>query len=137
MTYVVQLATDNDFTYSEQLIKSLHFMMTNYAMANRPGLWRAGSIFVQREDAGAIVYEGPDVGSVPELMRELALDMNREPAEPALVRAAMAHLNLVMMHPFKDGNGRAAHCLQSLALARTGARSPVFMSIEEYLGRNT
>lgn len=137
MTYVLQLATDNDFTYSEQLIKSLHFMMTNYAMANRPGLWRAGSIFVQREDDGAIVYEGPDVGSVPELMGELALDMNRDAAEPALVRAAMAHLNLVMIHPFKDGNGRTARCLQSLVLARTGVLSPVFMSIEEYLGRNT
>jgi Fic family protein len=137
MTYVLQLATDNDFAYSEQLIKSLHFMMTNYAMANRPGLWRAGSIFVQREDDGAIVYEGPDVGSVPELMRELALEMNRDVAEPALVRAAMAHLNLVMIHPFKDGNGRTARCLQSLVLARTGVLSPVFMSIEEYLGRNT
>ncbi len=137
MTYVLQLATDNDFTYSEQLIKSLHFMMTNYAMANRPGLWRAGSIFVQREDDGAIVYEGPDVGSVPELMGELALDMNRDAAEPALVRAAMAHLNLVMIHPFKDGNGRTARCMQSLVLARTGVLSPVFMSIEEYLGRNT
>jgi Fic family protein len=137
MTYVLQLASDNDFAYSEQLIKSLHFMMTNYAMVNRPGLWRAGSIFVQRDDDGAIVYEGPDVGGVPELMRELAVDMNRDAAEPALVRAAMAHLNLVMIHPFKDGNGRTARCLQSLVLARTGVLSPVFMSIEEYLGRNT
>jgi len=49
----------------------------------------------------------------------------------------MAHLNLVMVHPFRDGNGRMARCLQSLVLARSGVPSPVFMSIEEYLGQNT
>ncbi len=49
----------------------------------------------------------------------------------------MAHLNLVMVHPFKDGNGRMARTLQSLVIAREGALAPVFMSVEEYLGRNT
>jgi Fic family protein len=49
----------------------------------------------------------------------------------------MAHLNLAMIHPFRDGNGRMARCLQSLVLARGKVLAPVFMSIEEYLGRNT
>jgi len=54
-----------------------------------------------------------------------------------MVRAAMAHLNLVMIHPFSDGNGRMARCLQTLVLAREGILAPEFSSIEEYLGRNT
>ena len=54
-----------------------------------------------------------------------------------MIRAAMAHLNLVMIHPFRDGNGRMARCLQTLVLAREGILSPEFSSIEEYLGRNT
>jgi Fic family protein len=51
----------------------------------------------------------------------------------------MAHLNLVMIHPFKDGNGRMARALQTLVLARYGILAPEFSSIEEYLGnrRNT
>jgi len=49
----------------------------------------------------------------------------------------MAHLNLVMIHPFRDGNGRMARCLQTLVLAREGILSSEFSSIEEYLGRNT
>jgi Fic family protein len=56
---------------------------------------------------------------------------------PAIVRAAMAHLNLVMIHPFKDGNGRIARALQTLVLARDGILEPPFCSVEEYLGRNT
>ena len=49
----------------------------------------------------------------------------------------MAHLNLAMIHPFSDGNGRLARCLQTLLLAREQIVSPVFSSIEEYLGQNT
>jgi len=49
----------------------------------------------------------------------------------------MAHLNLVMVHPFSDGNGRMSRCIQTLVLARGGVLDPTFCSIEEYLGRNT
>ena len=54
-----------------------------------------------------------------------------------MVTAAMAHLNLTLIHPFSDGNGRMARCIQSFVLARDGILSPEFASIEEYLGRNT
>jgi Fic family protein len=137
MTYVLQAAEDADFQYSAQLFKSMHFMMTSYALKNRPGRWRAGSIFVRNEDTGEIVHEGAELEQVPVLMKELADELNAPSPTPDLIRAAMAHLNLVMVHPFRDGNGRMARCLQSLVLARSGVLSPVFMSIEEYLGRNT
>jgi Fic family protein len=136
MTYVLQLATEDDFSYSIQLIKSLHFMMTSYALSNRPGRWRAGAIYVRNEDTGEIVYEGPDIDQVPALMDELVVSLNA-PCEERLVKAGMAHLNLTMIHPFRDGNGRMARCLQSLVLGRGKVLAPVFMSIEEYLGRNT
>lgn len=68
---------------------------------------------------------------------ELVGSLNEVDRSPALVRAAMAHLNLVMIHPFRDGNGRMARALQTLVLAREGILVPEFASIEEYLGRNT
>lgn len=137
MTYVLQLASDSDFEYSTRLLKSLHFMMTSYSLNHRPGQWRAGAIYVRKESTGDLVYEGPDVDLVPSLMAELASQLNVEDGAPSLVRAAMAHLNLVMIHPFRDGNGRMARCTQSLVLARDGLLWPVFMSVEEYLGHNT
>lgn len=138
MTYVLQLAEEPDFAYSTQLLKSLHFMMTSYALANRPGRWRAGSVYVRNDETGDVVHEGPDISDVPVLVAELVDDLNTvHPGEDRIITAAMAHLNLVMIHPFRDGNGRMARCLQSLVLARDGVLSPVFMSIEEYLGRNT
>jgi Fic family protein len=58
-------------------------------------------------------------------------------APSAFVAAAMAHLNLDMIHPFRDGNGRMARALQTLVLARSGMADPTFASIEEWLGANT
>ncbi|MGH7866929.1 MAG: Fic family protein, partial [Candidatus Dormibacteraceae bacterium] len=139
MTYVIQLARHDDFTYSTQLIKAIHFMMTSYSLDNRPGDWRKGDIYVRGDHSGDVVYEGPDPGHVPALMNELVAQLAADNGngEPVVVRAAMAHLNLVMIHPFRDGNGRMARCLQSLVLAREGVLSPIFMNVEEYLSRNT
>ena len=138
MTYVLQLAADEDFAYSAQLVKSLHFMMTSYDLQNRPGRWRLGDIYVRKDETGEIVYQGPDADEVPSLISELMTCLNDPvPEDQRLIQAGMAHLNLVMIHPFRDGNGRMARCLQSLVLARGGILDPVFISIEEYLGRNT
>jgi Fic family protein len=49
----------------------------------------------------------------------------------------MAHLNLVSIHPFRDGNGRLARIVQSLVLAKEGLLRPELVSIEPYLGRHT
>ncbi len=136
MTYVLQLADDTHFRYSTDLVRSLHYTMMNHDLAKHPGRWRPGPIFVRNEATGERVYEGPDVELVPGLADELVQELNGDSRHPVMVRAAMAHLNLVMIHPFSDGNGRMARCLQSLVLAREGILAPEFSSIEEYLGRN-
>jgi Fic family protein len=138
MTYVLQLARDDHFQYSSNLIRSLHFMMTEYDLLNAsPGLWRPGPIWIRNDATAEIVYEGPESDDVPRLVEELVAQLQRHGDVPAIVRGAMAHLNLAMIHPFRDGNGRMARCLQTLTLARDRILSPEWMSIEEYLGANT
>jgi Fic family protein len=137
MTYIVQLADDPYFNYSEDLLRSLHFMMLGYDLTKLPGRWRRGPIYVHNEATREIVYEGPDAAAVPKLMAELTASLMSDKDGPVLVRASMAHLNLVMVHPFRDGNGRMARALQTLVLAREGILAPEFCSIEEYLGQNT
>lgn len=137
MTYVLQVADDPAFSVDEGILKSLHFMMLRDRLDKNPGRWRLGPIYVQDEDAGQQVYEGPSAELVPDLIDELVDALiKKESDDSVLVRAAMAHLNLVMIHPFSDGNGRMARCLQTLILAREQIIAPVFSSIEEFLGRN-
>jgi len=138
MTLVLQKAQDHFFSFSPELLKSLHFIMVGYDLSKNPGLWRPGPIFVRDESTGERVYEGPAVEQAVPLIDELLDGLNGADKKgmPDFRGAAMAHLNLVMIHPFSDGNGRMARCLQTLVLARSGITDSIFSSIEEYLGRN-
>ena len=138
MTYVLQLAKRPRFKYSVETLCSLHFMMMHFDLSKHPGNLRPGPVSVYDSERGELVYEGPDAELVQGLMQGLVDELNGEDRPPPLVRAAMAHLNLVMIHPFSDGNGRMGRCLQSLVLARQFSNiDPNFVSIESYLGRNT
>ncbi|MGI9157747.1 MAG: Fic family protein [Marmoricola sp.] len=141
MTYVIQLAEDPHFHFDASLVRSLHFMMLGHDLSKSPGSYRQSTIYVRDDDLGEIVYEGPDADDVHDLMTELLEQLehldDHSGEHPLLVTAAMAHLNLVMIHPFRDGNGRMARCLQTLILSRNQVLGAEFASIEEWLGRNT
>ncbi len=136
MTYIVQLSKDPTYVHNENTIKSLHYMMLGYDLGKHPGRWRPGAIHVTNTSTNKIVYEGPDVALVPALIGELIAFLNT-PNDQPLVKAAMAHLNLTMIHPFSDGNGRMARALQTMVLSREGILDPRFSSIEEYIGDNS
>jgi len=137
MTYIMQAAKDQHFEFNAQFLKSLHFMMLQYDMNKHPGQWRPGSVFVVNSKSNIRVYEAPEVELVNDLVEELVSYLKAPSKEPAIVRAAMAHLNFTMIHPFSDGNGRLARALQTLVIAGDGILHPVFSSIEEWLGDNT
>ena len=137
MTFVMQLAKDDRLTIDETLLKSCHFMITKDSLELRPGRYRIGPVFVHDESSNAIVYEGASHDACQILVSKTLELANEAADEFDIVSASMAHLNLVLIHPFKDGNGRMARILQSAVLARTNRLSPVFLSIEEYLASNT
>jgi len=135
LSYVLQRADDQHFAFNEELIRSLHYMMLSHDPSKHPGRWRPGPIFVRREPSGEIVYEGPDADLVPKLMRGFVEQVQTpDSSVHVIVRAAMSHLNLVMIHPFSDGNGRMGRGIQTLLLTRDGILASPFSSIEEYLG---
>lgn len=136
MTYVLQIADDESLEVDEGLVRSLHFMMIKHDLGKNPGQWRPGDVFVRSESSGEVLYQGPPSDEIPGLIAATLDDLRRDES-PVLVKAAMAHLNVAMIHPFSDGNGRMARCLQTLVLARDQVIAPVFSSIEEFLGRNT
>jgi Fic family protein len=137
MDHVGTMAIDPSFRWLDRVILDLHFDACRFQRDKDPGLWRTGPIGVTGAD-GSLEYRGPDAEDVVGLMDEVVaclaegdLDAN------VFVRAAMAHLNVISVHPFRDGNGRIARIVQSLVLARGGLASPELFSIEEYLGSHT
>lgn len=138
LTYILQASHDPHFEFSKQFLKSLHFMMVGHEIGKNPGQWRNNTVYVVNQQTGATVYEAPDAGIVNGLVEELVIRLKQEDNKVwAPLNGAMAHLNLTMIHPFTDGNGRMARALQTLVIARAGMTDPILCSIEEWLGDNT
>ena len=135
MDFVLQRCKTERFHFSEDFILAIHFMICQHDMSANPGSYRKGWVGVRNAQSGEIVHEGVDREKLEPLMVELVDYMNDPNVESTVLKGAMAHLNLTLLHPFKDGNGRTARCLQSAVLADRGILAPVFSSIEEYIGR--
>jgi Fic family protein len=109
MTYIQSLHDAVDFDYSKGLLNALHWMLQGHSHSPRKpaGQWREGSVYVtDTRDPSIAVYTAPDAGQVPALIGELIDWLNARDGAHPLVSAAMAHLNLVSIHPWGDGNGR-------------------------------
>ncbi len=138
MDHVGAMAADPGFRWSERVILDLHFDACGFQRDQTPGLWRTGPIGITAPDGHGLVYVGPDAEQVPALMAEVVDWLERGDLDAhVVVRAAMAHLHVISVHPFRDGNGRVSRIVQSLVLARERLLAPELGSIEEYLGHHT
>jgi Fic family protein len=135
LTYIQRAAGFKIFAWDHTLLSALHFMMTRADESAKGGEYRTGGVWVSGGPNRPPVYTAPDPGDVPSLMGEFVRWLGAGDLDaPALVRASMAHLNLVSIHPWRDGNGRMSRAIHTLVLAREGVLAPEFSSIEEWLG---
>jgi Fic family protein len=137
MTFVLKVAGEPGFKIEQNFLSALHFMILKRQGTNDLGGLRRKEIFVVDERSGLEVHRGADSSELPKLMAELVDRFSPRSERIAIIDSAMAHLNLVLIHPFADGNGRLARVLQSALLASEEKPSPLFLSVEEYLGMNT
>jgi Fic family protein len=137
MDHVVAMARNPSFRWLDRVILDLHFDACSFQREADPGGWRTRGVSIV-DGRGRIVYQAPDANVVPGLMDEVVDWLEHGDLDVHIVvRAAMAHLNVVSVHPFRDGNGRVSRIVQSLVLARDGLLAPEFASIEEYLCERT
>lgn len=108
--YIYKLAKDKDFT--EDDVKKLHKFFYHRIDETRAGKYRKEKVFISGSQ-----YTLPGPEKVPDLMKGFIAKMkdvskNRHPVE----YSALAHKELVFIHPFVDGNGRVARLLMNLIL---------------------
>jgi Fic family protein len=73
----------------------------------------------------------PPSALVAEMTRQ-ALSRAADGTEPAALAAARLHLELALIHPFLDGNGRTARLMASFVLMRAGYRSTLLTAVEQH-----
>ncbi len=96
--------------------------------------WRNDSTGPMQVVSGAmgkekVHYQAPDSSSIPQEMEQFLGWFNtRNDIDPVL-KAAIAHLWFVTIHPFEDGNGRIARAITDMLLARSDKSTQRFYSM--------
>jgi len=97
----------------------------------KTGQWRTSPIQVVSGPLGRekIHFEGPSVKRVDQEMRSFLDWIDKEKKIDLVLKAAIAHLWFVTIHPFDDGNGRIGRAIADLLLARSENSSCRFYSL--------
>jgi Fic family protein len=135
MSFVLRRADDEAFRWSRELLVGLHDRVLAGNWGAGAGRLRTGPAYVVDGRSGGLVFEPPPAEAVPELVDRACTVMQDGVAHPA-VGAAWIHAALAAIHPFPDGNGRAARVVASLTMYRGGFKRPEFTSLEEWWGRH-
>jgi Fic family protein len=122
-----RFALRDDFEWSQELIRRLNATIIDRLEDDERGEYRRAPVMVGG------VYEPPDHRWVPDLMRQFIDWLNGSAADHLLIRAGLAHLNVVSIHPWLNGNGRTSRVVGSLALMRGGIAAPELVNIESVI----
>jgi Fic family protein len=98
------------------------------------GAWRdasAGPMRVVSGDYGRerVHYEAPEAGRLDAEMTAFLAWFNADDRIDPVIKAALAHLWFVTIHPFEDGNGRIARVIAEMSLARSESSPQRFYSM--------
>lgn len=74
-------------------------------------------------------FEAPEAGRLPVEMDSFLNWFNAESTTDAVLKAAIAHLWFVTIHPFDDGNGRITRAITDMQLARADGTPQHFYSM--------
>lgn len=128
--YASPLTKDRLFAWHAALFPTGRSGMTKIVV----GDWRTKASGPMQVVSGAfgrekIHFEAPDATRLDQEMEMLLDWFEKEPQTDPVVKAAVAHLWFVTIHPFEDGNGRIARAIADLALARSEEVAQRFYSM--------
>lgn len=101
------------------------------------GHLRKKPVVVNSPRSGQVVYLPPDVKDVVPLMNDLVKFVNNNNGKiDPLILAGIFHKQIVIIHPFMDGNGRTTRLATKVLLAEMGLNTFNLFSFENYYNQN-
>ena len=134
------------FPLSNRLIRDMHeiLMRRGRGSEKQPGEFRRIQNWLGGATPADAIFVPPPADRVPDCMAALERFLHDEPdSTPAVIKAALAHVQFETIHPFLDGNGRVGRLLVPLILHIDGVleRPLLYLSLyfkqrrEEYYAR--
>lgn len=133
-----ELLTINKVEVSLQLVLSIHKQVTTGLLKSfESGKLRQKSVVVNDPRSGKVVYLPPDYDQVSDLVTDLITFIieNNQKIDP-LILAGIFHKQMVIIHPFMDGNGRTTRLATKVLLAKMGLNTFNLFSFENYYNQN-
>jgi Fic family protein len=81
-------------------------------------------------------FEAPDADRLGEEMRQFINWFNEDKQMDPVIKAGIAHLWFVTVHPFDDGNGRIARAITDMQLARADESAQRFYSMSAQIRKD-
>ena len=134
--FLSEMPLTNIPVFNESTIMQIHWQLMHgiHDTHIMPGKFRTAANWI--EDQGIRVYEPPIHIDVPGYMREFSEWLSAEQDFSSVIKAGIAHLHLVAIHPFVDGNGRTARLLALLLLQCSNYGFRKLISLDTYYQRN-
>lgn len=126
------------FKLSLPAILSIHKqVITGLLPKFEVGQFRQKPVVVNDPRTGNVVYLPPDVDRVESLMSDLVAFINDSQSNvDPLILAGIFHKQMVIIHPFMDGNGRTTRLVTKALLANMGLNTFNLFSFENYYNKN-
>ncbi len=121
----------------ETLLAVHRGVMDGLLPEHQNGRFRQEPVIIHDPRSREVVYLPPDWQDVPALIADLLafVATNEDILDPVLL-AGLWHKQMVIIHPFIDGNGRSTRLTTTLLLARLGLRLFHLFSFENYYHQN-
>lgn len=137
--FIDEEAKRNIEKVTEQLILKLHtLVVSNILPPEQSGEYRTKQVVIRNSETGDVTFRPPPAIEVPFLMREFTHWLNKVTKEEMhpIIKAGIAHHELVRIHPFVDGNGRVARSMSTLIMLLGGYDIRRFFSLEEFYDKD-
>ncbi|RKU29237.1 hypothetical protein C6497_06620 [Candidatus Poribacteria bacterium] len=137
--FIDEVYADPDMELDLRTIRHIHYLILDGIEGGyEPGEFRKIQNYVVDNKTKEVIYTPPPASEVPILMLELVdwLRSNEASELSPLLKAGIAHYQLVTIHPFLDGNGRTARALANLILYHSGYDIKKLFSLEEHYDMN-
>jgi len=129
---------DSGDPITEGMIREIHRRLVDGVRGGKaaPGEYRRIQNYVVNSVTRQVIYTPPSAVEIPIMMSALVKWLNVDlDIHPVLV-SGIAQFQLVHIHPFLDGNGRASRLLSTLCLYKAGYDFKRLFTISEYYDRD-
>ncbi len=133
-----KMTDKGEVTLSLKLILDIQKQITEGLLPSfESGKLRKKPVAVNDPRTRQAVYLPPEVQEVKSLMADLIsfTNKNRHTTDP-LILAGIFHKQMVIIHPFMDGNGRTTRLVTKMLLAAMGLNTFNLFSFENYYNKN-